>query len=545
MRSLRSMPIVFALFLCGPVCAGDLRDLIGVWIIQPPSPPGVVALTTVTFRSGGDGIIGEFKLFGYEDAGVNISDINMAGDLFSFKVSSLSSLWKGRFDNKNELQMELFAVDKNNEVFPVTTRIFRRSSSAELSALRANLPKTLTFRKVSLPPLRNLTWNGLARTPPMGWSSWNQFMENINETVVRETADALVSSGLRDVGYTLVEVDDGWQGRRDDKGVLHSNSKFPDMRALIDYVHSKGLQFGIYTTPGPISCAGYVGSHGYENEDAQTFARWGVDFVMNDACSATSIYHTTEELQALHQKMAEALRATGRPIMYKVHDVFNTSNLNISDAFVPDSKSWGRKVGANLWRTGDDLFIGDRWKSVSSRFERHGQPENSGPGGWNDADNLVIGLGGATREYSGLTREESRTHMTLWSMLASPLILGNDIRSMSDDVKAILLNKEVITVDQDALGKQGQRAWCIGSTEIWIKPLSDGSAAVAAFNRADEAVQTSVNWGDLHLRADQTVRDLWQHTDLGRRHGSYSALLPAHGSLLLRVQEYEAQNVRR
>jgi alpha-galactosidase len=309
------------------------------------------------------------------------------------------------------------------------------------------------------------------------------------------------------------------------------------MKALADYVHSKGLKFGIYTTPGPVSCSGYVGSHGHEVEDAQTFADWGVDFVMNDVCSAGFIYRTLPELQALHQKMAEALRATGRPNVYKVHDAINVAEWIVGGNGTVES--WGREVGANLWRVSLDLCAGDRWKSVSVRFERHGKPEDAGPGGWNDSDILVIGLNGIMPGYRALTIEEFRTHMTLWSILASPLILGNDVRVMTPEVKGILLNKEVIAIDQDALGKQGRRIVRNGSSEIWVKPLSDGSTVVALFNRGATGTRVSVSWSDLGLQGAQRVRDLWQHADLGEHLSGYSAMVQTHGSVLLRVQASE------
>lgn len=518
-------------FQCGPSNARGLEDLLGVWIIQPPSPPGVVLVNTVTFTERGAGITAVFDTFGDPSANAPsraATEATLNGNSLSLSVDRW--VWKGHFINKDELQMNRLVLGKHDELLFTGTRVFRRSSPTEVARLRNVLPKTLIFEKIPLPTLRDLPPNGLARTPPMGWSSWNRFMEGVNDVVVRETADALVSSGLRDAGYTLVEVDDGWQGMRDENGELHPNAKFPNIKDLINYVHTRGLTFGIYTTPGPISCAGYVGSHGHETQDAQMFARWGIDFVMNDVCRAPSIYHTSAELQALHQKMAEALRATGRPIVYKIHDMSNITDRLGED----DSKSWGRTVGANLWRTGADLVYGDRWESVSSRFERHGRPENSGPGGWNDADNMVIGLDGPTAGEAGLTITESRTHMTLWAMLASPLILGNDVRRMTDDVKSILLNPEVIAIDQDPLGKQGHRVSANDTAEIWVKALSDGSAAVALFNRSNEAASIRVNWNDLNLTGTHTVRDLWQRTDLGRQEG-YSALVPAHGAVVLRV----------
>lgn len=536
MRAIIAIVVMLAGCYSLPAVARDMQDLVGTWIIQPPSPPGIVLLQTVTFSEAKGVVVGSNNVFGSSKrpSTALVSDLKMIGDTVSFKVGDekFYQLWEGSFAQEDELHMKWFFV-QDGKVMPVSTRVFRRSSTSEITARKAALPKNIIFTKLPLPKLRDLPPNGLAQTPPMGWSSWNRFLESIDDKEVRETADALVSSGLRDSGYTLVEVDDGWQGYRDDKGLLHSNSKFPDMKSLSDYVHSKGLKLGIYTTPGPVSCGGYVGSHGYETQDAHTFANWGVDFVMNDACSASEIYKTVPEMQALHQKMAEELRATGRPIVYKVHDA-----MNVFDDSRP-LESWGRKVGANLWRTGGDLVIGDRWKSVSERFERHGKPEDAGPGGWNDADNLVIGLDGVTATDRPLTLDESRTHMTLWSILASPLILGNDVRSMTDDVKSILMNKEVIAVDQDVLGKQGRRVVQHESSEVWAKPLSDGSLAVALFNRGAVASNISVTWSDLGLHGTQKIRDIWRHADLGELSSEYSALVPSHGGVLLRLKGIE------
>jgi alpha-galactosidase len=534
MRFLRALFPLLLLWFCMPVIAHNAHDLVGVWIIRPPSPPGVVVLQTVTFSQENGNQVGTYKTYGAseEPYSAPIKDMEITGDMMSFKVGDdkFYQLWKGSFADADTLQMKwfLFFVEKGQPV-PVSTRAFKRSSPSEVAALISKLPSNLIFHKLPLPKLRDLRSNGLAQTPPMGWSSWNRFMESIDDKQVRETADALVSSGLRDAGYTLIEVDDGWQGSRDGKGTLHPNSKFPDMRALGDYIHSKGLKFGLYSTAGPTSCGGYVGSHGYETQDAQTFANWGVDFVMNDACGMESVYKTIPEMQALYQKMAEALRATGRPIVYKVADSIPLLGDRAKE-------SWGRKVGANLWRTGSDLVIGDRWKSVSERFEEHGNPDNAGPGGWNDEDNLVIGLPGVMPGDRALTIDESRTHITLWAVLASPLILGNDVRAMTPEVKVILLNQEVIAIDQDRLGKQARRVSRRGDAEIWTKPLSDGSVAVALFNRSNAATSISVTWKALGLEGAQKVRDLWRHADLGEQVSGYNASVPPHGSVLLRLQ---------
>jgi alpha-galactosidase len=515
--------------------AHTAQDLMGIWTIQPPSPPGVLVIETFAFSTLNGAVTASYHRFGVREQPdtAPIHDITVRSNTVTFKVGEDGAiqLWKGSFQDASHLQMAWFSVDASGQAKALATRTLLRLTPDQLSHSISKLPHNLVFHKLPLPHLRDLPPNGLAPTPTMGWSSWNHFMETIDDATVRQTADRLVSTGLRDAGYTLVEVDDGWQGARDASGSLHPNSKFPDMKALGDYLHAKGLQFGIYTAPGPTTCAGYWGSHGYETQDAATFASWGVDFVMNDFCSAYWIYPTYDEMRALHQKMAEALRATGRPIEYKVHDAINI--------FDEEHTSWGRKVGANLWRTGLDLVTGDRWKSVSDRFDRHGNPEDAAPGGWNDADNLVIGVPGVLPGDRALTMDESRTHLTLWAILASPLILGNDIRTMTPEIQDLLLNREVIAIDQDRLGKQGRRIVRHDDTEIWTKPLSDGSLAVAVFNRRDATAKILLTWKDLGLKGPQSVRDLWHHADLGEQPRDYSARVPSHGALLLRLQAIE------
>jgi alpha-galactosidase len=298
---------------------------------------------------------------------------------------------------------------------------------------------------------------------------------------------------------------------------LQPNSKFHDIKQLIDYVHSKGLKFGIYNSPGPLSCAGYIGTYGHETQDAQTFAAWGVDLLKYDYCSAGDLYASPAEMQAVYQKMGAALQATGRPIVY-----------SLSQYGMFDVGTWGRKVGGNLWRTGGDSIEGNRWGSLSERFEADGKPQDNGPGGWNDPDMMLIGNG-------GMTNDESRTNMTLWSILAAPLIIGNDVRRMTPDVRDILMNKEIIAVDQDRLGKQGRRIVKDGTSEVWIRPLSDGSTAVAIFNRGGDGVRVDVKWSALGLADEERVRDLWKHSDVGDLAGGYKTTVVSHGSVFLRA----------
>jgi alpha-galactosidase len=365
------------------------------------------------------------------------------------------------------------------------------------------------------PQLHKVPYNGLAKTPPMGWNSWNLFESKIDDATVRTIADALVSSGMRDAGYIYVNIDDTWEGLRDAQGNLQANHKFPDMKALADYVHSKGLKLGIYSSPGPRTCAGYPASYGHEEQDAKTFAVWGVDYLKYDWCSARSIYKN-DKLQAVYQKMGDALQATGRPIVYSLCE-YGWGSV----------EKWGADAGGNLWRTTDD--IRDEWSSMIANIERQVPTASyAGPGHWNDPDMLEVGNG-------HMTDDEYRTHMSLWAVTASPLLAGNDVRNMSAATREILLNKEVIAIDQDPLGKQASPARN-GNLETWIKPLADGGVAVAVVNLGSTATQAKVNARDLHLGgAANKARDLWTHQDVEFADGAYSATVPAHGVLLLRV----------
>src|SRR6185437_11312059 len=366
-----------------------------------------------------------------------------------------------------------------------------------------------------LQPFRPLPPNGLAPTPPMGWNSWNKFHAAVDDAGVRAMADAMVSSGLRDAGYRYINIDDTWEGTRDAQGNIQSNSKFPDMKALGDYIHAKGLKFGIYSSPGPKTCAGYEGSYRHEEQDARTWASWGVDYLKYDWCSASLVYGPDEMKQA-YEKMALALRSTGRPIV-----------LSLCEYGWLDVGSWGAEAGGNLWRTTGD--ISDRYASMASiGFNQMGREAVAGPGHWNDPDMLEIGNG-------GMSDDEYRTHMSLWSLLAAPLLAGNDLSKMAPDIRDILANPEVIAVDQDKLGRQGTRLSQQGDLEIWKKPLAGGRAAVGLFNRGDQPASLTVTWSDLGLPARPRARDLWTQQDLPRAAG-YTAQIPAHGVVLLRVR---------
>ena len=374
-----------------------------------------------------------------------------------------------------------------------------------------------------------------AATPPMGWNSWNHFGDKVNDANVRATADAMVSSGMRDTGYIYVNVDDTWEGQRDAQGNIHPNSKFPDMKALADYVHSKGLKFGIYSSPGPKTCGEYEGSYGHEQQDADTYAKWGVDFLKYDLCSYESIMQmwdldqpekplsvTQQEkavamMQQAYEKMHQALLNTHRPI------VFSLCQYGIGSVW-----KWGSEVGGNLWRTTDD--IRDNYRSMSLiGFSQAGLEEYAGPGHWNDPDMLEIGNG-------GMTPDQYRTQMSLWALLAAPLLAGNDLSNMSDTTKSILMNKEVIAVDQDSLGIQGKR---IAPLQIWMKPLSGGAKAVAIFNYVldDQAIPITLQLKDVGFTGLVHARDLWAHRDLEILHGSYTVVVPPGGVVMLRLSK--------
>ena len=360
--------------------------------------------------------------------------------------------------------------------------------------------------------------SSLAATPPMGWNSWNHFGLNINDATIRAQALALVTSGMKAAGYGYVVIDGGWEGYHDADGNFRPNAlKFPDMKALVDYIHGLGLKVGIHTTPGPFTCLGREGSYGHEEQDAETFAKWGIDFIKYDWCSGNSVYSKPGDLEKAYEKMHEAILRTGRPMVYSL------SQYGIDAVW-----KWGAKVGGNMWRTTDDI-ADNYYQMAYIGFEQNGLEKYSGPGHWNDPDMLEVGNG-------GMTNEEYRTQMSLWCMLAAPLFAGNDLRKMDEATKAILINPEVIAVDQDSRGVQGHRVWQEGPIEIWAKPLSGNSEAVGLFNREEYATHITLKFADIGVTGPVAVRDLWARKDLGRFEESFTAPVPAHGVVLLKVQ---------
>jgi alpha-galactosidase len=365
--------------------------------------------------------------------------------------------------------------------------------------------------------------NGLAKTPPMGWNSWNKFGCNVSEKLIKEMADAMVTSGMRDAGYVYLVIDDCWQIDRDAQGnILPDAQRFPSgMKSLADYVHAKGLKFGIYSDAGTLTCQKRPGSRGYEFQDARQYAAWGVDYLKYDWCSTS-----TQNAQASYSIMRDALLKAGRPIVFSICE-WGTAKPWL----------WAKDVG-NLWRTTGD--IQDCWDCkrdwggmgvVHILDLQDGLESYAGPGHWNDPDMLEVGNG-------GMTTTEYRAHFSLWCLLSAPLMAGNDLRSMPAEIKEILTNREVIALDQDPLGLQGRRVKREGDREVWAKQLADGGRAVVLFNRGPKTAELSVSWSDIgypsHLSAG--VRDLWAGKDLGKLSGRFSAEVPSHGVTMVTIR---------
>jgi alpha-galactosidase len=365
--------------------------------------------------------------------------------------------------------------------------------------------------------------NGLARTPPMGWNSWNKFGCDVNEQLIREMADAMVTSGMKDAGYVYLVIDDCWQIDRDVQGnILPDPQRFPSgMKALADYVHSKGVKFGLYSDAGTLTCQKRPGGRGYEFQDARQYAAWGVDYLKYDWCSTG-----TQNAPASYSIMRDALLKAGRPIVFSICE-WGTSKPWL----------WAKDVG-NLWRTTGD--IQDCWDCkrdwggmgvVHILDLQDGLESYAGPGHWNDPDMLEVGNG-------GMTITEYRAHFSLWCILAAPLMAGNDLRNMTNEVREILTNREVIAVDQDSLGMQGRRVKRHGDREVWAKQLADGGRAVVLFNRGPKSQEISVSWTEIgypqHVAAQ--VRDLWAHKDLGKLTGKFSAEVPSHGVVMVTIK---------
>jgi alpha-galactosidase len=367
----------------------------------------------------------------------------------------------------------------------------------------------------------------LAQTPPMGWNSWNVWGAAVDDAKVRAAAEALVSSGLAAHGYDTVVIDDGWAEGRTADGSIKPNAKFPDMKALTDHVHALGLKIGIYSSPGPKTCARYTGSYGHEAQDAATFARWGFDFLKHDWCSYDDV--TPERTLAAFQKpyriMGDALAAQARDI------VFSLCQYGYGDVW-----KWGGEVGGNLWRTTGDLL--DMWANLDSvGFRQAARGRFVSRGHWNDTDMLVVGpVGwGPNLHPTRLTPDEQLLHLSLWAMQAAPLFIGADLARLDPFTLALLTNDEVLDLDRDVAAKAGERLWEKDRLEVWTRPLADGTVAVALFNRGLKPRDVAVAWKEIGLSGAQPVRDLWTRTDLGTMPDGVARMVPSHGAVLLKV----------
>jgi len=388
------------------------------------------------------------------------------------------------------------------------------AAAAALAAFAAHAAGHETLKLDAPKPL-------LAPTPPMGWNSWNKFGCNINEALVRKQADAMAASGMKAAGYQYIVIDDCWQKSRDDEGnIVADPERFPSgIKALADYVHSKGLKFGLYSDAGALTCGGRPGSAGREFQDARQYAKWGVDYLKYDWCNTG-----TRNAEAAYTIMAKALRESGRDIVLSICEWGNNQ-----------PEGWAPAVG-HLWRTTGDIY--DAWEG--KKDWSHGMTNildmqaerwrNSGPNAWNDPDMLEVGNG-------GITSTEYESHFSLWAMLAAPMIAGNDLSTMDADTRRILTNADVIAVDQDPLGQQARRVWKQGDLEIWARPLKGGEHAVVLFNRSKAPAEMKVGWDQLNLpaglRAD--VKDLWSKKVAKNVRDSYTGTVASHGVIMVRI----------
>ena len=370
--------------------------------------------------------------------------------------------------------------------------------------------------------------NQLTPTPPMGWMTWNLFQGNINEQLIRETADAMVEGGFRDAGYEYIFIDDLWQGGR----ARHNNMipdpvKFPNgIKALADYVHSKGLKLGIYSDAAPLTCGGWTASLGFEEQDARTFASWDIDYLKYDYCNAPEDSATARHR---YRTMANALQKSGRNIA-----------LGICEWGQRQCEEWSEEVGGQLWRTSYD--VRDMWKDITkeggmgildivnitaplAKYVR--------PGQWPDMDMLVVGLngkGGPSSDLGGVgcTQTEYQTQMSMWCMMASPLAMTNDLRKVSEDDRRILLNPEIIAINQDPLGKAAERKVMTDDYQIYVRPLADGSHAVALLNTSDKPLALTADFAHLGIPGKYTIRDVWQHKDIARNASKWKCRVMSH-----------------
>jgi alpha-galactosidase len=376
----------------------------------------------------------------------------------------------------------------------------------------------------------------IALTPPLGWNSWNVWGASIDADKVKESARVFVENGLRDHGWSYINIDDGWEikgddprPKRDSEGKILTNEKFPEMRGLGDAIHALGLKFGIYSSPGPLTCAGYTGSHQHEAQDAASYAEWGVDYLKYDWCSYDGIAASQSlyELKKPYRVMQKALASVGRDI------VFSLCQYGMGNVW-----EWGEEVGGNSWRTTEDIT--DAWESVRDiGFAQVENAKYAGPGHWNDPDMLVVGwVGwGPNLHPTRLTPDEQYTHISLWSLLASPLLIGCDLTRLDAFTLNLLTNDEVLAINQDPLGRQAVPVVKSGDIQVWAKELEDGSRAVGIFNIAKKAVSYTLEYKKVGLRGIILARDLWRQKNVTAEGGKIDVRVPGHGVVLLKLHK--------
>ena len=379
----------------------------------------------------------------------------------------------------------------------------------------------------------------IALTPPLGWNSWNCFACAVDKDKVKAAADAMVNSGLADHGWSYINIDDCWMVQpdsddpilggavRDEQGNMNTNKKFPDMKGLADYVHGLGLKIGIYSGPGPKTCAGYTACYQFEEKDAKRFAYWGFDYLKYDWCDYERIArdHSLPELKKPYAVMQDALNKANRDIVYSL------CQYGMGDVW-----EWGAEVGGNCWRTTGDIT--DDWSSMESiGFGQAGHEKYAGPGHWNDPDMLVVGKVGWGPQLhpTRLSPNEQYTHISLWALLASPLLIGCDMTQLDEFTYSLLTNDEVLDINQDVLGKQASRIAQEGNLEIWAKNLEDGSIAVGLFNRGMFTAPVTLTWEELGIGGSYVVRNVWSQKDEGKYDKKYTSEIPAHGVKLIRI----------
>jgi alpha-galactosidase len=504
-------------------------DLNGYWVFKVPRGDGTFTESYFELKQSGDTVTGN-TVGGRGQTAITEGSFRDGKLQFAVALTGRG----GQRGGTPQTLTTTYEGTLQGDKFALTMTGGRRGpTTGELDRTKAEA--ALPPAKLSLPALHDVRDSKLARTPPMGWNSWNKFAGKVDDQAVRGVADAMVSSGMKKAGYVYVNIDDTWELGRDANGNITSNTKFPNMKALADYVHSKGLKIGIYSSPGPKTCAGYEASYGHEDQDAKTFAAWGIDYLKYDWCSAGNIY-TDEDMQAVYQKMGDALAKSGRPIVYSLCQYGRNKVWE-----------WGAKVGGNCWRTTGD--INDSWQSldrigfgtqVPGGIRKPGEPAPPGltqldiapsavVGHWNDPDMLEVGNG-------HMTTDEYRTHFSLWCLLRAPLLAGNDLRDMTDDTKSILMNTDVIAIDQDPAGLPMKRIAQEGTTVVYMRPLKGGDIAVGMFNRGDQAADIGVTWDSLGVAGKKLqVRDLWKHAAVAVSGDKYTANVPTHGVAMLRV----------